>query len=179
MSKVTEILKIIFGSILIAIAYGIFHDIVTAHTYLPYFTIFHPHIIDSNSPIAMALLWGVIATWWMGAFIGIFLAIFAQMGAKPRIPARQVLKNLVKASVFVFVVAMVTLVFSLLLCVGNSVDFQPNPEDFSGRFLAVLITHNVSYDLSALVAIGLCVSISLQRTKLSKRAFDATHQPLT
>ena len=57
-SIVPEIAKIIVGSILIAIVYGICHDMVTAHTDISYFTIFHPHIIDSYSPVDMALLWG-------------------------------------------------------------------------------------------------------------------------
>lgn len=164
-SVVPEVVKIVVGSVLIAIVYGIAHDMVTAHTEISYFTIFHPRISDSNSPVVMALMWGVIATWWIGAIIGVLLALCAQLGSKQSIPARYVLKSLTRATAVVFIIAMATLAAMLRFCEGKTVEFQPDPSDTSGRFLAVLITHNVSYFLSALVAVGMCVSILVRRSK--------------
>ncbi len=163
----SEIAKIVAGTVLIAIVYGIAHDMVTAHTEISYFTIFHPRISDSNSPVVMALMWGVIATWWMGAIIGVIVALCAQLGTKPRIPARCVLKSLTRATAVVFIIAMATLAAMLRLCEGKTVEFQPDPSDTSGRFLAVMITHNVSYFLSALVAVAVCVTILVRRSKMT------------
>lgn len=164
-SKFAESLKIVLGTILLAIVYGIAHDMVTAHVYVPYFTKFHPRIIDSESPVAMALLWGIIATWWMGLLIGVPIAASAQGGRNPKLTAKQTLGKLTKATAVVFVVAMLTLAVSLKLFKGHSSFIEPEPQDQTGRFVAVLITHNVSYFLSAAVAIGVCIHNVVQRKK--------------
>ena len=163
----TEIVKIVLGTMLTAIIYGIAHDMITAHVDVSYFTIFHPHIISSNSPVAMALLWGVLATWWMGLIIGVALALTAQLGPKPPLSSKRVIGMLTKATIGVYVVAMATLVYLISTGEGRTVEFQPDPSDTSGRFYAVWITHNLSYMLSAAVAVGLCVMILRKRAKLS------------
>ena len=57
--------KIVLSTLFSAISYGIIHDMITAHFCVEYFTIGHPKIIESESPVLLALLWGVIATWWV------------------------------------------------------------------------------------------------------------------
>lgn len=161
-----EITKIVLGTVFIAVVYGITHDMVTAHTEISYFTMFHPHIINSASPVDQALAWGVIATWWMGLMIGVAIALCSQLGPNPRISAGQALKSLTKATVFVFIVAMATLAIGLRFFEGKTVEFQPDPSDTSGRFLAVLTTHQVSYFLSAIMAVGLCLVVLRKRSKL-------------
>ena len=47
----------------VAAAYGILHDLITAHVCVEYFTIGHPRIVDSESPLVLALVWGVVAMW--------------------------------------------------------------------------------------------------------------------
>ena len=74
------ILKIVLLSILAAISLGIPHDLITAHLCLEYFTVAHPFIFPSNKPVVTALLWGVIATWWVGLILGVGLAIAARAG---------------------------------------------------------------------------------------------------
>jgi hypothetical protein len=165
-SSFIESIKIILGTILFAILYGIAHDVVTAHVYVEYFTKFHPHIIDSESPMAMALLWGVIATWWMGLLIGIPIAASAQFGQTPKLAASLTLLKLAKGTAAVYLIAMITLLIALPLCRGRTSFLQPDPGDLSGRFLAVLITHNISYFLSAAVAVGVCIHNVIRRKKL-------------
>ncbi|MBN9502293.1 MAG: hypothetical protein BGO01_13400 [Armatimonadetes bacterium 55-13] len=58
MNKAVETLKIVGLCILAAVIYGIVHDQITARVYLPYFTVFHPHVIDSEDPTVVALVWG-------------------------------------------------------------------------------------------------------------------------
>lgn len=58
-------LRIVLYSILAAIGYGTCQDLVTAHIFVEYFTVAHPLIFPSDSPVVMALIWGVLATWWL------------------------------------------------------------------------------------------------------------------
>jgi hypothetical protein len=73
-------LKIIALSITAAIAYGIVHDQITARICVEYFTIGHPPVFGTDSPTLLGLGWGVIATWWAGAMIGVPFAIAARAG---------------------------------------------------------------------------------------------------
>jgi hypothetical protein len=90
-----ESLKIIFTSIILAIFYGICHDLVTANISVEYFTIGHPKIIDSESPFILALVWGVFATWWVGLILGVFISIAARLGVNPKLQYKDVIKPMV------------------------------------------------------------------------------------
>lgn len=54
-TKFLEAIKIILFGVFVAIVYGIAHDMVTAHVYVEYFTVYHMHVVDSESPVVMAL----------------------------------------------------------------------------------------------------------------------------
>lgn len=75
---------IVLLCIVAAIVYGIAHDLVTAHLCIEYFTVAHPRLIESQSPILLALFWGVVATWWVGAILGGLLALAARAGSRPK-----------------------------------------------------------------------------------------------
>ena len=79
----TEHLKIIIACIAAAIIYGILHDQITARVCVEYFTVFHPPVFATQSPTLLACGWGVIATWWVGLFLGLFLAVAARIGPRP------------------------------------------------------------------------------------------------
>jgi hypothetical protein len=70
-----ESLKIIRVCVAAAIVCGIIHDQFTARICVEYFTVFHPPIIGTKSPTLLAFGWGIIPTWWMGAFLGVLLAV--------------------------------------------------------------------------------------------------------
>ena len=78
-------LRIVLGSILVAVLYGVAHDLVTARVCVEYFTIGHPRVVDSESPTVLALVWGVLATWWVGAGLGALLALAARAGQRPKV----------------------------------------------------------------------------------------------
>ena len=86
-----ESLKIIAGCIVAAMLYGIVHDQVTARIYLPYFTVFHPPVLNTESPTLIAIGWGIIATWWVGAFLGVLLALSARLGHRAKLTFRELL----------------------------------------------------------------------------------------
>ncbi len=97
-----ETLKIVALSIGACIAYGIAHDSVTARLCVQYFTVGHPRVIASESPQLLALVWGVLATWWVGAILGVLLSVAARAGAPPKTDAR----------------ALVAPVLAMMACVG-------------------------------------------------------------
>lgn len=65
-------------------AYGVLHDLVTAHVCVEYFTVGHPQLFEfeTDSPTLLALGWGVVATWWVGAGLGVPLALVARVGSR-------------------------------------------------------------------------------------------------
>src|SRR5438270_14091473 len=87
-----EFLKIIVICVVAAIAYGIIHDQITARICVEYFTIFHPPVFSTQSPTLLGIGWGIIATWWVGAFLGILLAIRARAGSKQFLRAAELIR---------------------------------------------------------------------------------------
>ncbi len=75
-------LRVFLLCVFAAIFYGEIHDQVTAHLCVEYFSVAHPKVIASQSPFLLAIVWGVIATWWVGAFLGIGLVIAARAGKR-------------------------------------------------------------------------------------------------
>lgn len=79
-----QFLAIIILSIFACITYGVVHDQITARICVEYFTIGHPQIIPTNDPTILGLVWGIIATWWAGAILGVPLAVIARIGPRPK-----------------------------------------------------------------------------------------------
>lgn len=106
-----EALKIVSFSILCAVAYGILHDLVTAHVSVEYFTIAHPPVFPTKDPLWLAIGWGVIATWWVGLILGTVLALFARVGSWPKLD----LKSLKYLIAMLMIVSGALAIFSGLI----------------------------------------------------------------
>ncbi len=87
-----DILKIVLLCIAAAVVYGVLHDQVTARVCVEYFTIGHPPIFHTDSPTLLALGWGVVATWWAGAILGVLAALCSRVGTWPKCSARDLLR---------------------------------------------------------------------------------------
>ena len=99
-----QFIKIYFGAIAAAVIYGIIHDQITTHLCLEYFTEgFHKHNVKGTfiektlqkypkSATWHGLIWGTIATWWVGAIIGIPLVAATQMGPWPKLTLKELIK---------------------------------------------------------------------------------------
>jgi len=152
-----EFLKIIAGCIVAAVLYGIAHDQVTARIYLPYFTVFHPPIFHTQSPTLQALGWGIIATWWMGAFLGFLLAMACRLGPSPKLDLVDVLRHI---GVLLLVMAATATVCGVIGFFWGSI-----PQDMTGllshaaerRFLADWWAHNASYASGFVGALVVCI----------------------
>src|ERR1700752_554669 len=84
--------KIVFFCMLAAVGYGIVHDQFTARVCVEYFTIGHPPIVNTDSPTLLGLGWGVLATWWVGLFLGIPLAVAARVGNRAKLSSGQLVR---------------------------------------------------------------------------------------
>jgi len=77
-----QVLAIVALGVVGAVTYGILQDLVTAHVCLEYFSVFHG--TPEGGPVAQALHWGVVATWWVGLPLGWVLALAARVGPWPK-----------------------------------------------------------------------------------------------
>jgi hypothetical protein len=163
-----ESFRIVALSVLAAVVYGVAHDLVTAHVCVEYFSLFHPPVIDSNSPVALAFVWGVIATWWVGLPLGVLLAIAARAGSAPKWDARRLVRPV---AALLGSMALVSLVAGItgaalgatgaVFVVGEMAERLP-PERHV-RFLADLWAHSASYAAAAIGGVALVIWAARRR----------------
>jgi hypothetical protein len=157
-----ENLKIILLCVAAAIAYGVAHDQITARVCLEYFTVLHPPVFATQSPTALAFGWGVIATWWVGLFLGLLLALAARAGSRPKQTAAEQLRPIAK---LLALMACCALCAGLVGFVLVSRGFLAEPEwitpAFSScsyrAFVADQCAHTASYASGFFGVIVLCV----------------------
>jgi hypothetical protein len=157
-----EFAKIVLFSLAAAIVYGILHDQVTAHLCVEYFTVAHPPVFHTQSPFLLALGWGVLATWWVGLPLGLFLALVARLGPVPRLALSDVRPWIFRLLVAMAICALVAgVVGGYLVATGAA----PVPGGWAARippdkqvaFSADAWAHLASYGtgmLGGLVLIG-------------------------
>ena len=90
-AKAKEGLRIILICIGLSIAYGIPHDQISVRICPEYLTEWHEKLVNTDNPTLVALAFGVAATWWVGAALGILMAMAAQLGPFPVVSSRRVL----------------------------------------------------------------------------------------
>jgi hypothetical protein len=161
-----EFLKIVGLAILAGIVYGIVHDQVTARICVEYFTVFHPPVFHTQSPTLLAFGWGIIATWWVGAFLGVCLALSCRVGSSPKIYAAGMVKPiawLLLAMAFCAFVAGCAGYFW-----GDVPDYMRDllAPSLQRRFLADWWAHSASYTSGFLGGMVLC-AVMLRRRMMS------------
>jgi hypothetical protein len=161
-----EVLKIWFLCIAAAICYGIVHDQVTVRICYEYFSVFHPTILPLTSPTVLALQWGVLATWWVGAALGVPLAIAARAGSRQTLAARDLRRPIGFLLACMAVGAMIAGTTGLLLAktgfVSNEWLSWLSPEKHA-RFMADLWAHSASYFVGIVGGLILCVQTHFKR----------------
>jgi hypothetical protein len=154
--------KIILTCIGAAILYGIVHDQVTAHICVEYFSVFHPPIFPTQSPTLLAFGWGVIATWWMGAFLGVLLAVAARAGSRTKVARSELVLPIAKLLAIMGVLASVAGLVGYLLSVRGTIA-PPEwvasviPQAKHARFMADWWAHNASCCVGFFGGIALCI----------------------
>lgn len=161
-----ESLKIVAISILAAVLYGIVHDQFTAHICVEYFTVFHPPVFSTQSPTLLAFGWGVIATWWAGAIIGLLLVIAARFGRRPPLSARAVAPMVLVLMAIMAVCALIAGLIGYFVAPIPAVIAEVLPAATHRRFLADWWAHSASYLSGFAGGLVLCALIWLRRGRL-------------
>lgn len=170
----TETLKILAMCIFAAIFYGVLHDQITAHVCVEYFTVFHPPIFATQSPTWLAFGWGIIATWWVGAFLGIWLAIAGRAGSKCKLSARMLSKPVGKLLLAMGGGALLAGLLGYFLT-RRGVIFAPEwvstnlASTAHARFMGDWWAHNASYAVGIIGGIALCVAQYRKRSSLPEK----------
>ncbi len=162
--------KIVLTCVIAAMFYGILHDQVTARVCVEYFSVFHPPIFHTESPTLLALGWGVIATWWMGAFLGVLLAFASRAGSRRKINAAELVRPISRLLLAMAVAALAAGCLGYVLSRSGAIS-PPRwiasvlPQNRHARFMADWWAHNASYFVGFFGGVALCVITFRRRTR--------------
>lgn len=167
-----QTLKILVTCVVAAVLYGIVHDQFTAHICVEYFSVFHPPVFPTQSPTLLALGWGVLATWWMGAFLGTLLVFAARAGSRRPIAASELIWPIGKLlGVMGLLAAFAGLSGYTLTRLGvvapNEWVASVLPSSRYARFMADWWAHITSYAVGFFGGLALCVATFRKRRSLS------------
>jgi hypothetical protein len=163
-----EFVKIVLLSIGAAIFYGIVHDLFTAHLCVEYFSVAHPMIFPLTSPTAFALEWGILATWWVGAALGLALATCARLGSRPTLRARDLIRPIAFLLLCMAIASLLAAMLGFTLAKTHRIWLTgwltaAVPAEKHARFLADAWAHSAAYLVAGLGGILLCRLVYLKR----------------
>lgn len=169
-----ENVKIVGLGVAACVVYGVAHDMITAHLCVEYFTLDHPTVVPTDRPVLLALAWGVLATWWMGAVLGLLLAAAARWGRYEKLSARELLPSVLRLMALAGVCAFLAGVLGYWASdVWEFHGYSFNPEwataEQTPRYWAVAFAHTASYATGVVGGVGLAVKTWLRRRKLGTR----------
>ncbi len=161
-------LQIIALSILAAVIYGILHDQITARVCVEYFTIGHAPVFPTDDPTLLGIGWGILATWWVGLFLGVPLAIAARAGRRPQRtaaslvrPIAMLLAVMASGALFAGITGWMLARNGVVFLVGPIAECVPI--DRHVPFLADLWAHSASYLIG--LAGGIVLTIRVWRSR--------------
>jgi hypothetical protein len=136
--------------VLSGISYGILHDLITTRICLEYFTIGHPRIYPSSDPTVLALVWGVVATWWVGLLLGLPLAAACRLGRREKYSVRQLVRPMLKLLRFCAATAVIAGAIGYIAAIQHWIFLtgpmaEAVPQEKHIAFLAALWAHSASY----------------------------------
>lgn len=177
-----ESLKIILACVAAAIIYGVVHDQVTARICIEYFTVFHPPVFVTQSPTLLGLGWGIIATWWVGLFLGLLLALSTRAGSRPKLSAAQQIRPI---AMMLLVMACCALIAGLMGFVLARHGFLAEPDWITPplasssypAFVAAWCAHSASYASGFFGGLVLCILQYRKRVRVERQSMKPW-QPL-
>lgn len=165
--------RIVATGIFAGVAYGLVHDQITAHLCVEYFTVGHPTIVETESPLILGLLWGVIATWWAGAILGALLGLAATLGPWPAVSAQQLHRPILRLLGAMALGAAIMGLVGYLLAWNDQLYLHPwliqtiDPTD-PAIYQGVWFAHNSSYGFAALGGLMLSASTLVGRIRAAR-----------
>jgi H+/Cl- antiporter ClcA len=165
-----ESLKIIGLSIVAAIVYGIVHDQITARICVEYFTIFHPPVFPTHSPTLLGIGWGIIATWWVGAVLGVLLALSARAGSRSQFEASDLVRPIFALLCVMALCALTAGLAGFLMSRAGRIEVPAGvgallPLALRARFMADWYAHSASYASGFFGGLFLCGWIIWKRIR--------------
>jgi hypothetical protein len=166
-----ESFKIAVTCIVAAVLYGIVHDQFTARICVEYFTIFHPPIFYTQSPTLLGIGWGIVATWWVGAFFAVPMILAARAGSRPVLRASELIPSIVFLLAFMAVSAALFGLTGYVLArkgvlATDWLTFSPSPM-IRYRFMADWWAHSASYASAFIGGTVLCLMTYRRRLRLA------------
>lgn len=166
-------LKIAALCIAAAILYGVTHDQVTTRVCVEYFTIGHPPIFETESPTLLALGWGVIATWWVGAILAVPAVLVSRAGSWPTCTANDLVRPI---GCLLTAMALASLAAGIAGYFAARADWvwlaEPLasrvPSDRHDRFLADYWAHNAAYGVGFVGGWAVCIGVLVRRSRLAR-----------
>jgi hypothetical protein len=154
--ELRRFLTIVFGSTVLACLLGICLDLVTANVAVKYFSVHHPTILPTENPWALALLWGVVASWWFGAVAGVIVAIINYRRRQP-LEASRILKWTAIACVVLWMI-MISILLAIL-AISSTIPIEQRRASFESdrRLVAVAMAHQYEYVLGAIAMFVIAV----------------------
>lgn len=154
-----------------------FHKVMVKETVIGKFLSAFP-----NNPTLWGTTWGIMATWWMGAILGILLCICARLGSWPRLSPRRLVKPVFLCILFLlatmFVLALVKYYFGKEPSEDEVVKKLPlygiqnlnllNNVDMGRRYLFCAFIHSLDYLIGFIYGIGVIGWSVYERWRLSK-----------
>lgn len=141
---------IISLSIACCVVYGILHDQITARICVEYFTIGHPPVFHTQDPTLLGIGWGIVATWWVGAILGVPLAVVSRVGSAPKKTTGQLFRPtvilMIVCAAFALVMGLVGFVAARngwVFLTGNLATRVPSEKHVA--FITDLWAHSASY----------------------------------
>jgi len=80
---------IVILAVAMAVAFGIAHNLITVQISPANFTVGHARIVPTDSPVLLAIAWGMVTPLVAGLIVGVPLSIVATAGSKPQLATAQ------------------------------------------------------------------------------------------
>jgi hypothetical protein len=152
----------LFQVVLLSCLLGIAIDVMTANVAVEYFTVHHRHVVDSESPWVMALVWGIGASWWFGLAAGVLLWWMNIRRQQP-LSRKRILRMIVPCLVVIWLV-MMGIVAGVYGIAGRIPETQRRVTfESDRRLMAVALSHSTEYVLGGIVTIVLMIQIARVR----------------
>ena len=149
-----------------SVVYGWLHDAVTAQVCPEYFLPpYHPVLIATESPLALAAIWGVVATFWAGLALGVMLALANSLGSARSFPWRWITRRLLWGLCGSLLVAYAILGVVMGLSARIPTEIRQPTFEVDRRLVAVALAHQWSYAATVTWACMLMTWIVWKRVK--------------
>jgi hypothetical protein len=149
-------LVIALGSTGLACLLGICLDLITANVAVEYFSVHHPRIVPAENPWALAVVWGVAASWWFGAIAGVIVAAINHRRQHP-LEAMRILKWTFIACIVIWLMMIGILLSVLAITSRIPLDERPATFEHDRRLIAVAVTHQFEYILGAVALLVIAI----------------------